>query len=70
MRTDDRSAEADRACAGRPAAPIRPATPRGDGAAGWVSPSTSLTVLAWAVGVFLIGYWVFKRHEKGLAEAL
>lgn len=32
--------------------------------------STALTVLGWGVGVFLLGYWVFKRHEKGLAEAL
>ncbi|QDB78470.1 ABC transporter permease [Georgenia sp. 311] len=31
---------------------------------------TSLTVLAWGLGTFLVGYLVFKRHEKGLAEAL
>lgn len=31
---------------------------------------TTLTVVAWSVGMFVLGYWVFKRHEKGLAEAL
>jgi ABC-type polysaccharide/polyol phosphate export permease len=36
----------------------------------WPDPSTLLTCAGWAVGAFAVGYWIFKRHEKGLAEAL
>lgn len=36
----------------------------------WPDLSTSLTCVAWAVGSFAVGYLIFKRHEKGLAEAL
>ena len=36
----------------------------------WPDLSTTAVCVAWSVGVFLVGYQVFKRHEKGLAEAL
>ncbi len=36
----------------------------------WPDLSTSMACVAWGVGTFAVGYWVFKRHEKGLAEAL
>ncbi|GAA3511899.1 ABC transporter permease [Georgenia daeguensis] len=36
----------------------------------WPDLSTTAVCVAWSVGVFLLGYQVFKRHEKGLAEAL
>ncbi|PFG38688.1 ABC-2 type transport system permease protein [Georgenia soli] len=36
----------------------------------WPELSTTLSCVAWAVAVFFVGYSIFKRHEKGLAEAL
>lgn len=36
----------------------------------WPALSTSFACVVWSVGAFLIGYTIFKRHEKGLAEAL
>jgi ABC-2 type transport system permease protein len=36
----------------------------------WPDLSTTLTCVAWGVAAFFIGYAIFKRHEKGLAEAL
>ncbi|RPF25912.1 ABC transporter permease [Georgenia muralis] len=36
----------------------------------WPDPSAALTTVVWSLGAFFLGYWVFKRHEKGLAEAL
>ncbi|QEE60829.1 ABC transporter permease [Salinibacterium sp. dk2585] len=36
----------------------------------WPDPMTWLICLAWAVGAFVVGLWVFRRNEKNLAEAL
>ncbi len=32
--------------------------------------SLSMACVAWAVGAFVLGCWIFQRNEKGLAEAL
>ncbi|MDJ0414389.1 ABC transporter permease [Rhodococcus opacus] len=36
----------------------------------WPALSNSLACVVWSVCAFLLGYSIFKRHEKGLAEAL
>lgn len=36
----------------------------------WPDPQDFLLCLLWAVGTFVVGLWVFRRNEKGLAEAL
>lgn len=36
----------------------------------WPDLSTMAICAAWALGTFWVGYLIFKRHEKGLAEAL
>ena len=36
----------------------------------WPDLSTFAICTVWSAGAFFFGYWVFKRNEKGLAEAL
>ncbi|WP_448074163.1 ABC transporter permease [Georgenia yuyongxinii] len=36
----------------------------------WPDLSTALIAVAWSLGAFFLGYAIFKRSEKGLAEAL
>lgn len=36
----------------------------------WPALSTSVACVCWSAGAFTLGYVIFKRHEKGLAEAL
>lgn len=36
----------------------------------WPDPKDFLFCAIWALGAFVIGLWIFRRSEKGLAEAL